>query len=58
MAEEKKLNMVITLSVEGEEGLEFNLAYKNTTMSTVLLVEQALVTKLGELIAQQIAGKI
>ena len=37
-----KLQMVITMKVDGKEGLDVVLTYKDTTIETVKLVENAL----------------
>jgi hypothetical protein len=48
-----KLQMTITLKVEGKEGLELILKYTDTDMKTVLLVEKTLVGAMVGLLAGQ-----
>jgi len=48
-----KLNMKLTLEVEGKEDVGFTLSYKGTDLKTVLLVENALKNALGSLLEGQ-----
>lgn len=41
-----KLNMVLTLDVEGKEGLKVTIEYKDTTIETVERVENAIMQAL------------
>ena len=41
-----KLQMVITIKVDGKEGLDAVLTYKDTSLETVKLVENALLQAL------------
>ena len=51
------LNMKITVRVDGKEGLQLDLAYENTDMKTVLMVEEELIKTLQGLIVKQKAKK-
>ena len=42
-----KLNMKLTLEVEGKEKFEVTVEYKDTTLDTVKLVENAILTALA-----------
>jgi len=44
-----KLNMVLSLKVEGKEGLDITAEYKDTTIETVKAVENALLKALAEI---------
>jgi len=43
----EKLNMVLTLEVEGKEELKVTVEYKDTTIETVRLVENAIMQALS-----------
>jgi len=52
-----KLNMVVSINVQGKEGLDLSLRYSGVDLKTVLMVEQALVQALEGLLQGQISGK-
>ena len=52
-----KLNMVVSINVQGKEGLDLSLRYGGVDLKTVLMVEQALVQALEGLLQGQISGK-
>lgn len=43
------ITMTLTLEVQGKEGLTVKIEYKNTTMDTVRLVENALMSALAQI---------
>jgi Gpi18-like mannosyltransferase len=47
------MDIVITLSVTGKEKVDFTLKYENTDMKTVIAVEQALISAVSGLLAEQ-----
>jgi hypothetical protein len=51
-----KLTVTVTLDVQGKEGLNLTLTYKDTDMPTVIMVEQALLQAMSGLLAQQAKG--
>ena len=44
----EKLQMKLTLTVKGKEQLEVNIEYKDTTIETVRLIENAIMSALAE----------
>jgi hypothetical protein len=57
-AKSDKLQMIVSLNVQGKEGLNLSLTYTDTDMKTVLLVQKALTATLSGLVDAQIAGEI
>jgi hypothetical protein len=53
-----KMDMTVTLHVEGKEGLNLELKYTNTDMPTVLLVEKTLIDAFSGLLTAQANGKL
>jgi hypothetical protein len=58
MPDDGKLDMTISLKVDGKEGLNLELKYLNTDMATVLLVEKRLADTIAGLLNDQIDGKL
>ena len=55
---DEKLNMVVSLRVEGKEGLNLELKYENTNIKTILLVEKAILDTFAGLLEKQQRGQI
>ena len=55
---DEKLNMTIRMDVKGKEGLYLEIGYLDTDMTTVLLIEKALVGVLNGLLDGQIKSAV